>query len=125
MYVRQTPEGKFPRSVQVPQNYSGNAFRAQEEQVPEARLDEAEIGQNEAAESPPCENDFLADSVPEKSASSLPSLGFRLDMGRRFRRQGGFLGTEELLILGLILLVASGEENDGVALLLLLLLFVE
>ena len=120
MYVRQTPDGRFPRSVRVPQNYSGNAFRAEDSPPPDA----ATASESERTE----EKIETAEGTTTEEmpvSKSLASPGFRLDVGRLFGRQGRGFGVEELLILGLILLVASGESSDELLLLLLLLLFIE
>ena len=120
MYVRQTPDGRFPRSVRVPQNYSGNAFRAEDAPPPDA-------GTSSEPERTEEKDETVESSTTAEMAVSkpLPSPGFRLDVGRLFGRQGRGFGVEELLILGLILLVASGESGDELLLLLLLLLFIE
>ena len=124
MYVRQTFDGRIPRSVKVPQNYSGNAFRAQERAVMEGALEEEQIDRSEPQPESTDAQD-RTDAVGERARPSSCSPGFRLDVGRLFGRDRGGFGVEELLILGLILLVAGGEKSDEAVFLLLLLLFIE
>ena len=128
MYARQGPQGRFPRNLHIPQNYSGNAFR-KEEKITE---DSAELPEEEAiaavVEPAPAED---AQQAPKKDGEIpagrlFPSPGFRLDLGRFFKGERGFgIGFEELLIIGLILLVAQGDAKDDLIFLLLLLLFVQ
>ena len=68
MYARQGPQGRFPRNVHIPQNYSGNAFRKEEKIKEEATeaLDEEEIAvadQPEPVEEPSGSNPS-AEEIP-------------------------------------------------------------
>ena len=128
MYARQGPQGRFPRNVHIPQNYSGNAFRKEEKIKEEATeaLDEEEIavaGQPEPVEEPSGSNPS-AEEIP--AGRLFPSPGFKLDLGRFFKGERGFgIGFEELLIIGLIFLIAQGDSKDDLIFLLLLLLFIQ
>ncbi len=148
MYARQPPEGRPPRNLRIPRNYSGNAFvredtvpaaagTATDEEMPpvtpaepslatasEAEAVSAEAHTADTESAPPSDTD---PAPADKAAAKLfPSPGFRLDFGRLFRKDRGFgLGTEELLLLGLILLVSQSDTKDDLIFLLLLLLFVQ
>ncbi len=123
MYARQGPQGRFPRNVRVPQNYSGNAFREEE---PIAVLEEAPP----VNDTPSTQN--LEESAPASASSEpigklFPSPGFQFSLGKLLGGKDRGLGidTEELLIIGLILLLSQGEGSDDLILLLLLLLFIQ
>ena len=122
MYNSRPRVSRFTSEFEVPQNYSGNAFR---EETPTDVSHE--IFDDSAAE----EDKSAAESVetlsrdvhetPEKKKGLFGGAGFGFDIGRLF---SGGIGYEELLILGLILLVAQCEESEDILLLLVLLLFV-
>ena len=129
MYARQGPQGRFPRNLHVPQNYSGNAFRKEEPVIDEPSDVEAE----EAL--PIQEEPSISTEAPSENASPdnvatvgrpFPSPGFKLDLGRFFKGKRGLgIGFEEILIIGLIFLVAQGDSADDLIFLLLLLLFIQ
>ena len=130
MYARQGPQGRFPRNLHVPQNYSGNAFRKEEPVIDEPSYVEAEealpiqeepsISTEAPPESPPPADEALT------AGRLFPSPGFKLDLGRFFKGKRGLgIGFEEILIIGLIFLVAQGDSADDLIFLLLLLLFVQ
>ena len=121
MYVR--PQNyRYSNPVRVPDNYAGNAFRNNTE--PEAPITDT-VGQEvvepilESSAEPAPENE----SVP---ASLKEERGFRLRLGSLFGKNGS-IGTEELLILALILLLADGDSDsfDDVILFLALLFFIK
>lgn len=116
MYARQPPAGGFPRPIQLPSNYRGTAFS---EEAP------ASPPPPEPKEAPVTkESDGAAPALSGGRLFSAP--GFRLDLGRLFRRDGGGgIGMEELLLIGLILLLSQSETRDDLILLLLVLLFVQ
>ncbi|MBE6546607.1 MAG: hypothetical protein E7668_04090 [Ruminococcaceae bacterium] len=134
MYARQPPEGRPPRPLRVPRNYSGNAFSREEpilsasteepaEPIPPETTAEAVSAETEQPSSPRSEPP--TDAAPT-AAKLFSAPGFRLDFGRLFRKDRGFgIGTEELLLLGLILLISQSNTKDDLLFLLLLLLFVE
>lgn len=145
MYSRyHTPDGK---AVQLPDNYSGCAFTPQKSAfsepkqpprehftpLPETRrveiakptyavrpLQEEPKAQPSKAEAtnPPAE-ECTSRSVAE---SAPPATGFLGSLGKHFPPSGG-LGFEELLLLGLILLLSQTDESSDVVLWLALLLF--
>ncbi len=155
MYARQGPDVRFQRNVRIPQNYSGNAFRSDQEKTDlreaapqpndagkiqdkyddrEAQdqhdsRDKAEGGKDADFDDPAAsvQNASPASSAKEIPAGSLFSApGFRLDLGRFFNRSKGLgIGFEELLIIGLILLLSQSETKDDLIFLLLLLLFIQ
>ena len=129
MYARQPPQGKFPRPIQLPSNYSGNAFSPEprepiepiEEISPITHVTEGRNEENLKDTSHPQKEN---DSLPTQKLFTAP--GFRLDLGRLFRSDtGAGIGMEDLLLIGLILLVSQGETKDDLLLLLLLLLFIQ
>ena len=108
MYNSKPRYNSFSSDYNVPENYSGNAFF-------EEHLEE---GTNEA------EQNIKEEERREVEVSALPEkkkAGFHIDVSRLF---GGGIGFEELLILGLVLLMAGGEGNEDMIILLLLLLFI-
>lgn len=138
MYARQPPERKYPRSVRVPHNYSGNAFRREKDTPFAAPAEQAEPVSEEPSELsfslPPNTEDRAgseqsegSEAPTDTSAGKLFSApGFQLDLGRLFGKEHGRgIGLEELLLLGLILLVSQSDTKDDLALLLLLLLFIQ
>ena len=111
---------RYTGDVRLPQNYGGNAFRQQSEQ-----------------KDPPSHEEYLTSSATDETEheealspreasaadSLLPKPSFKLRLGSLFGNKKGF-GTEELLILALILLIADADENDDLILFLIFLLFV-
>ncbi len=128
MYVR-PPNYRYPPSVRVPENYSGNIFREQPQSSvnePEAEVVESKIEQeNVSAETIQEANTQKENSEPAEQASLLSPHGFRLRLGSIFGKGRG-IGTEELLILSLILLLADSDEGfDDLILFLALLFFIK
>ena len=121
MYVR-PPSYRYPPSVRVPDNYSGNAFREQE--TPPL-LTQTEDSVNEAQEvrEEPADEQKSAEST---QTSLLSSRHFGLRLGSLFGKKSG-IGTEELLIIALILLLSDndGEGFDDLILFLALLFFIK
>lgn len=128
MYSRY-PNYRFSGGVKVPENYSGNAFKATEEKekdIIEAELadsePEREHNDKEALSADREENTPEAVETFKPHSKGLRFPGFHFDIGRIF--SGGF-GFEEILIIGLILLISqNGKGDDDIILLLALLLFV-
>ena len=127
MYARQPPQGRFPRPIQLPNNYSGNAFSTEPQEPQEPP--EYPIELQDSKETEEAKEKAEATEKGEASLSTgklFPSPGFRLDLGRLFRSdRGAGLGMEDLLLIGLILLISQGETKDDLLLLLLLLLFIQ
>ena len=117
MYVR-PPNYRYQHPMRVPENYSGNTFREQERQAL----------QNEPEQESATEKDEDNIQVSSEQAEARPSLlspPFKLGLGSLFGKNQG-IGSEELLILSLILLlVDSGEGSDDLVLFLVLLFFIK
>jgi len=113
MYAR--PGGaRYRAPVQIPQNYSGNAFAPHHEELP--------IPTDQPHEKASETDHTTKDTPISPPKSILPSLPFRFDLKHLF---SGGIGTEELLILGLILLLMGGDGCDDIILLLILLFFIQ
>ena len=117
MYSRQNIPRQQSAPWQIPKNYSGNAFsQPQPQRSAEQEEEEAYAEKNEDTQtlsSPP----FPTDCKESDKKSGLFGLS----------RKGGGIGFEELLILGLVLLISQSDESEGnndLAFLLLLLLFI-
>ena len=133
MYTR-VPSGRMPRGMRVPENYAGNAFRSYDPAPPrpvplpippqeEAPPPIEEIAPPPMADHTPQEADGAADA-PHTPVSSSPSLfGLRLPFQGLFCSSGLHIGIEELLLIGLILMISQeGKHDDLIRLLILLLL---
>ena len=120
MYSRY-PNYRFSSGVKLPENYSGNAFKTSDGGEAEGVREVAE----EISVEKEIEREVAEDeSVPAVKVGSkgLHFPGFKFDIGRIF--SGGF-GFEEILIIGLILLISqNGKGDDDIILLLALLLFI-
>ena len=127
MYARQSP---LPRPLRLPRNYSGNAFSAEE--IPTTGTAPTQEENPPMPESTPSEVP-TAEAPPEEAATRaspaaklFPTPGFKLDLGRFFGKERGLgIGFEELLIIGMILLISGNDKGDDLLLLLLLLLFIQ
>lgn len=111
MYSRREFDGRYGR---IPRNYSGNAFR---EEAPPATVD---LPIEPAVSAEPIEEIPAVKQEPASSEPSIPSGKF--DLGRILGQSG--IGSEELLLLGLILLLSQNDGRDDLPLWLLLLLFI-
>ena len=127
MYARQPPPGRFPRPIQLPSNYSGNAFSTEPQEPIESSEESDALPHAGETEEPKDKADTTEKGESSLSTGKLfPSPGFRLDLGRLFRSdRGAGLGMEDLLLIGLVLLISQGETKDDLLLLLLLLLFIQ
>lgn len=118
MYVR-PPSYRYQAPMRVPENYSGNVFNQKgAEEVKEA-IDRT-VPTPEKLTEP-------TESVTEQvTPALLGGNGFRLRLPSLFGKDNG-IGSEELLILALILLLsdAGGSESfDDLILFLVLLFFI-
>ena len=114
MYVR--PQGyRYPSGVRLPENYGGSAFS----DAPSIEA-EAEPAPTEEASATAEEKN---DASSKETAALLPTSGFRLRLGSLFGKNSS-IGTEELLIIALILLLSDSEGNDDLVLFLVLLFFI-
>ena len=140
MYSRyHNPDGK---AVQLPDNYSGCAFSAQKSSFFEPKPHEhfapptdarrVEIAKPTLPNTPIKED---VQEVPKEAKTTLgeacptdvpppppPALGFLGSLGKHFSPASG-LGFEELLLLGLIILLSQTDQSSDVVLWLALLLF--
>ena len=107
MYVR-PPSYKYPSGMRLPENYSGNTFRDQPQE---------ESQEEEAATATKVE-----DSA-QTAALLTQKSGFGLRLGSLFGNKG--IGSEELLILALILLLADSDGSEDLVLFLVLLFFIK
>jgi hypothetical protein len=140
---RYTRIDNYPQAIKVPRNYSGNAFgedfiRESEEHIhdigvhieeeiedaafQEEKNEEQREEQNAETNSDELENKNESEecSAAPKKRSPLGNIGFGLDLGKLF----GNFGIEELLIIGLIFLIAQSEGNEDMIFLLILLFFI-
>ena len=127
MYSRY-PNYRFSGAMRVPDNYSGNVFKASEsidigeESDAQRTIDELEAQSAEAASLPavpPEAESQERDAKPVSKGFKLPAFNF--DIHSLF---SGKFGIEELLIIGLILLISKSDTDDDIILLLALLLFI-
>jgi hypothetical protein len=127
----------MPRGMRVPENYSGSAFRTLEAPPPprektpdhEPPIVFSEPPREEIAveESPPAPvSEPSASTEPsDVSVAAKPSLfGLRLPFQGLFRSSGLHIGFEELLLIGLILMISQEGKNDDLVWLLILLLLI-
>ena len=133
MYTR-PPQGRFPKGMRIPQNYSGSAFRPTAEEGNESSSDLPS-----PYEPPPLfeprepVSDRPSDGEDSLEASKLtqkedsPTSSTRLPLRSLFsgNKEGGGLGSEELLLLALLLLFWGNDGADDLPLLLLLLLMIK
>lgn len=123
MYARQGPQGRFPRGIHIPQNYSGNAFRSSEKEEHDTK--DSNETEEEIKEDIALKEDTEPKEASAPAGQLIRSPGFKLDLGRFFHSERGGIGFEELLIIGLIFLISQGESSDDLIFLLLLLLFIK
>lgn len=120
MYVR-PPNYRYPSSVRIPENYSGSTFREQDIPAAPTEVNEAQSVQEDEV------SEVLTDGQEEvaaEQASLLSPRPFRLRLGSILGKKNG-IGTEELLILALILLLSDNDDGfDDLILFLALLFFI-
>ena len=112
MYVR-PQAGASSGPLRVPGNYSGNAFRApfaSEESEPPKTEDE-NITQEKQISAPPPED---TEALLKPNLEPAPAVS-----------QKGGIGSEELLLLALVLLLSESDIGDDLVLFLILLLFIK
>ena len=116
MYVR--PQNyRYPEGVRLPKNYSGNTFREplpEEEPAPDSPK-ESLAGQDEAV-SKSAESTSSEDTAALLTQKSSP-------LSSLFGGKG--IGSEELLIFALILLLSDSEMGNDLILFLILLFFIK
>jgi hypothetical protein len=129
---------RYPRSVQIPVNYSGNAFLEKDgndnNDNNDVNNDGIEIDPAEAQKSSALESEAqigtvsLEDQPSEdsveasKSTDTIPSASAFKGFGSSLLSH---IGSEELLILALVFLLSDTDTENDVIWLLLLLLFIK
>ena len=122
MYVR-PPSYRYPPSVRIPDNYSGSAFREQETPPLLSQADETEISTEKEQKK---EAQGTQEPPAAEEGSLLSPRHFGLRLGSLFGKKSS-IGTEELLIIALILLLSdsNSESFDDLILFLALLFFIK
>ena len=126
MYTR-IPSGRYPRGMRVPENYGGSAFRPlpseppPEEEPPQAPVTERAAPSPIRHEPPHARSDDPSPEAPPEPHVPAGRFSFGLPF---FRRDNTGVDFEDLLLIGLILLVAQEGKNDDLIWLLVLLLLI-
>ena len=136
--------GNYSPDFSVPDNYSGNAFRSgvHESEITlegESNTDMADVNiaeNTDGMENAEVSVDFDNPDDSPKADESIETMG-KVNEGeeRRVKEKGGFgfdigklfnggIGFEEILIIGLMLLVGKDGGNEDIIILLALLLFI-
>ena len=122
MYYR--PQGyRYPREMNLPSNYGGNAFQ-KIEPYPDEKDEEESAAQELDAEVGRKESEIestKASEASEKNEKPVSLLG-GIKQGSFL---GGRIGSEELLIIAIIFLLSDADGSDDIVWLLLLLLFIK
>ena len=113
MYARQSQA----KGMRVPPNYSGSAF--QNISNPTSDVVYTEPVTEPCEDTPKSQGDIPAASLSASKGDE--KVGF----SRLFGGASGGIGLEELLILGLALLISQNDTKDDLAFLLLLLVFIK
>ena len=122
MYTR-VPSGRMPRGMRVPENYSGNAFRAYEPPpTPPPPRETPKPDEPDLPDVPPQNAESAPADLPKAEEPST-AVAKQAPFGLHLPFAGLHLGFEELLLIGIILMIAQEGKNDDVIWLLLLLLF--
>ena len=101
MYVRSDGHKKLPKDISIPQNYSGNAFIPKEAATIESSREIAE-------ETKPSDEEVFKPICEERK-------GFL----------SGLAGNDDLLLLGLILLLSQDGFGDDILPIILIMLFLK
>lgn len=119
MYARQTASGRASRNMKIPPNYGGSAFfRESDDEFSAAPITQIE----ETTE----EQEQTSDGIAAVSMTSAhDSEDEKAGLFHLFGSGSGGIGLEELLILGLVLLISQNDVKDDLAFLLLLLVFIK
>ena len=114
MYVR--PQGyRYPEGVRLPKNYGGCAFSERSEinedtaAAPNAEVTDPAVEHTAS----PKENDSTEALLPREERKYSPPSGIRS------------IGSEELLLFALILLLSDSDIGDDLVLFLILLFFIK
>ena len=120
MYTR-PPAGRFPRSMRIPENYGGSAFRPIVGEADDMRA--ATVPDEPPSPPPPSLPDEPSMQEAPSKEATVPTGRFSLGLPF-LRRDGTGIGFEELLLIGLALLIAEDGAHDDLVWLLLLLLLI-
>ena len=112
MYVKPGARQSNRRSISVPQNYSGNAFSSLPPKVTEEPPSAEEVNEEENAMIET--DDQKIDEAESVAVSHTESSKGILS---------GLIGNDELIILGIILLLSQDDSADDILPILLLILF--
>ena len=104
MYVRQA--NRYNRGITIPQNYSGSAFDSPLLTEEEAEPQE-EVTESEAQSETDAANLDHGDKPSQSAKSFLPIN----------------IGSEELILIGVMLLISQSDSGDGIIPILLAILF--
>ena len=107
MYVRSDGGRKLPKDISIPQNYSGNAFISKD--PPQEETEEVLSTDTATPEASEPENVEALAPIREEKKGFL----------------SGFAGNEDLLLLGLILLLSQEGFDDDILPIILLILFLK
>ena len=116
---------RYPRGVQIPVNYGGNAFaQAKESDVEESSAENVEDNslESESYDSNKEQAATCEQEAPQDGDTAPASLFQSLGSKSLF---GGRIGSEELLILALVFLLSDTDSDNDIIWLLLLLFFIK
>ena len=126
--------------IRIPENYRGNAFRADEPPAPppptidhvsfESEYENSQTFVSDNTPIPVFSNEIATEAVPEKAAcpkapprSAILSSLLPPKPEKFTSNILGDIGLEELIIIGLMLLLSQSDSDDDILLLLAVLLF--
>lgn len=122
MYYR--PQGyRYPREMNLPSNYGGNAFQ-KIEPYPDEKDEEESAARELDAEVERKESEIESNKASEASEKSEKPVSL-LGGIKQGSFLGGRIGSEELLIIAIIFLLSDADGSDDIVWLLLLLLFIK
>ena len=140
MYVH-SPNQRSNRSVNIPYNYGGVAFRR--DAAPETKIhrgSQSQPPQNQRRDLPEVTQDEFDPLSSPEDMSSDEELTVSAACAAHDKEEQktdictatsslgkllGSIGSEELLLIALLLLVSQSDKNDELTLILLLLLFIK
>ena len=125
MYVR-PPNYRYQGAVRIPDNYAGNAFREPQPQSAQAPDDEPRHDAPQSNNVESVSEAFVSANEKGEQGALIDARPFRFRLGSLFGKNGS-IGTEEILIIALILLLSDsdGEGFDELILFLALLFFIK
>ena len=118
MYARQTANARASKDLKLPPNYGGSAFY-------NLSADSAQEPEQEVLSSDQQESDLSAELPTSAAVNEKESKSESVGLFHGFGGSSGGIGLEELLILGLALIISQNDTKDDLALLLLLLVFIK